>query len=890
MIKKVLMLAAFATLLMCMLSAGVLAGYEDGADCWHCGHYHWDDYMCSCGACSDSCTNDDCYRESHCYDCDECLTDKVFCSDCGRCEDCYVDNLYHCLQCGECKFFGETVCEDCLACEECYWQMGSHCIYCEECHYGGEDELCHTCFGCQSCVGEICEYCGSCDDCATNYNEMHCLECGECYENVPQCEVTSGHCEDCCLICEACDICLFDDGLEICEECDLCELCCTLAAEDLDCTCGEYCVLSSDWEEHICSECGTPFCAVEQCETCEKCLDCCESESECSDAMCVEDSEYDEHFCEDCGQCYHDVDMCEHCYDESENRCIECCEAIKEEEGDHEALYRSAWSYTEAYHYHECVYCDQEAHFSKREEHSFDGQGICTVCKYSNGTAGIITQHPKNVTATVTDVVYGGYDSPLSDVNNKVTFSVKAKDAKSYQWYYKCDEGKWTALEDSMAQWEGHKDYPFIEGAKTDTVKLSVPADACYCSYTYKCVVTGNDGVEYTSNTARLTAKHAFDNGYVVAEFGQAIMTLPLADNKKLYTYANIGHVYPCLGDGCEKNKTEKVEPHVFAGDYKVIETLSGEKWHEYRCEICDFPYRVQAEKDDVEVEETKEEKVEIKLVMAVEVKELDEPQAGNKPDYSAHLPNASYKFREVKNDYTENGISWYDITDKKYLKPYADTFKEGHEYQVKVYVIPETGYAFDAKLTGEISGNTAQIFFSKDVAVVSRKYKLSTQIPFTDVSDSDYYAPAVKWAYDTGVTTGTSDTTFGPEETCTRGQVVTFLWRAAGSPEPEVSNNPFKDVKKEDYFYKPVLWAVEKGITAGVSDNEFAPKTTCSSAHIITFLYRAMGVGSDGWYQQAREWAILEGLVDGTGLKVSPDEMCPRGAVVTFLYRYYGK
>ena len=160
--------------------------------------------------------------------------------------------------------------------------------------------------------------------------------------------------------------------------------------------------------------------------------------------------------------------------------------------------------------------------------------------------------------------------------------------------------------------------------------------------------------------------------------------------------------------------------------------------------------------------------------------------------------------------------------------------------------------------------------------------------VPFTDVPEDSYYADAVTWAYVTGVTTGTGDTTFSPEGSCTRGQVVTFLWRAAGKPEPASSENPFADVKESDYFYKAVLWAVEQGITKGTSETAFSPKQTCSSAHIITFLYRAMGIGADGWGAESANWAIEAGLTADTGLEINSKEDCPRAAVVTFLYRIY--
>lgn len=167
-------------------------------------------------------------------------------------------------------------------------------------------------------------------------------------------------------------------------------------------------------------------------------------------------------------------------------------------------------------------------------------------------------------------------------------------------------------------------------------------------------------------------------------------------------------------------------------------------------------------------------------------------------------------------------------------------------------------------------------------------RYGGAEPLPFTDVNEGDFFIDAVSWAYNNNVTKGTSDTTFGPWDSCTRGQVVTFLWRAAGEPEPSSRNNPFNDVFTTDYYYKPILWAVEQGITAGTSEYTFSPDDTCSSAHIITFLYRAKGIGSDGWYEEAKGWAEGEGILNGTGIKVSPDENCPRAAVATFLYLIY--
>ena len=159
---------------------------------------------------------------------------------------------------------------------------------------------------------------------------------------------------------------------------------------------------------------------------------------------------------------------------------------------------------------------------------------------------------------------------------------------------------------------------------------------------------------------------------------------------------------------------------------------------------------------------------------------------------------------------------------------------------------------------------------------------------PFTDVKEGDYFYDAVLWAFyaDPQVTDGMTDTTFGPYLTVTRGQCVTFLWRAMGKPEPTTDKNPFTDVPADQYYYKAVLWAVEKGITDGMTDTTFEPNTTLSTAHITTFLFRTLGVGTDGWYQEAADWAVKEKLLDGMNLMVAPNVDCPRGAVVTFLYR----
>ena len=159
---------------------------------------------------------------------------------------------------------------------------------------------------------------------------------------------------------------------------------------------------------------------------------------------------------------------------------------------------------------------------------------------------------------------------------------------------------------------------------------------------------------------------------------------------------------------------------------------------------------------------------------------------------------------------------------------------------------------------------------------------------PFVDVFESDRFYDAVLWAYyaEPQVTNGIDATHFDPSGTVTRDQAVTFLWRAMGCPEPKTAKSPFQDVTPEKYYYKAVLWAAEKGITIGTDETHFTPDQTCSTAHVFTFLYRTLGIGADGWYADAETWAGKAGLLEGLDIRVAPGVDCPRADVVTFLYR----
>lgn len=181
----------------------------------------------------------------------------------------------------------------------------------------------------------------------------------------------------------------------------------------------------------------------------------------------------------------------------------------------------------------------------------------------------------------------------------------------------------------------------------------------------------------------------------------------------------------------------------------------------------------------------------------------------------------------------------------------------------------------------------------------VEAMFKAAGNNPFIDVPAGSYYEDAVIWAVDKGITTGTSATTFNPNGICTRAQAVTFLWRAAGSPAPK-SMNSFADVPADAYYAKAVAWAVENGITSGTGGGKFSPNATCTRAQIVTFLYRAAGspavsggsvfsdVKAGAYYADAVTWAANKGITGGIGNGLfGSDNNCTRAQIVTFLYRY---
>ena len=219
----------------------------------------------------------------------------------------------------------------------------------------------------------------------------------------------------------------------------------------------------------------------------------------------------------------------------------------------------------------------------------------------------------------------------------------------------------------------------------------------------------------------------------------------------------------------------------------------------------------------------------------------------------------------------------------------------EGYELG-SIEVLDKNGDSLKLKELG--NGKYSFVMPNGKVSVEAEFVKTAAT-SFADVPANAYFADAVKWAVDKGITNGLTDTMFGPYESCTRAQIVTFLWRAAGSPEPKTASS-FTDVPANAYYAKAVAWAVENGITNGMSATEFAPDATCTRGQSVTFLYRALkgtasssvnftDVPANAFYADAINWAVANNVTNGTSnTTFSPNADCTRAEIVTFLYRAY--
>ena len=263
----------------------------------------------------------------------------------------------------------------------------------------------------------------------------------------------------------------------------------------------------------------------------------------------------------------------------------------------------------------------------------------------------------------------------------------------------------------------------------------------------------------------------------------------------------------------------------------------------------------------------------------------------GKKTPTEGFIPTETSERASAYKSFLNGGILGFSYSDETMnVALFANTLtNKGHQRDEYAYI---SNFIFSSNLS------------TKDYTGIKEG-----AISFPDVDMNTYYGPAVAWAVADGITTGMTDGTFAPSAACTRGQVVTFLWRAMGCPEPAKAAS-FSDVAADSYCAKAVAWAAEKGITTGKADGTFAPNDTVTRAQFVTFLYRCdkaagkdLSVGEDtnilsyndafsvpSYAIAAFQWACGAGVVQGNGNNLQPNNACTRAQVVTFLYRDLAK
>ena len=249
-----------------------------------------------------------------------------------------------------------------------------------------------------------------------------------------------------------------------------------------------------------------------------------------------------------------------------------------------------------------------------------------------------------------------------------------------------------------------------------------------------------------------------------------------------------------------------------------------------------------------------------------------------------------SYEEMYKENGYQLSDFSVYEQVETDFIK----TDFSSDRYGVSYFTV------YNGKMISILQGTRSETKRAEGAPVQKNLVdSVDFTMPFTDVSWAEYYADPVVWAVKQNITQGTTELLFSPADNCTRGQMVTFLWRAYGEQTPKNAKNPFKDVSSDAYYYKAVLWAVEAGVTDGTSATTFSPDDTVTRGQTVTFMWRAElkpGAKADNpftdvpageYYTNAVKWAVAKEITTGTSdTTFSPNDPCTRAHIVTFLYR----
>ena len=770
----------------------------DGTHCESCGTCKYCVTLCTeCMAICDECI-DFCTRCLTCADCSEYL-----CPDCGRCDECVDQFCHDCGTCSDCT----VICKECgEICRDCT-DMCSNCDVCRDCTGG---ELCPECGECENC-GKHCQGCGTCEDCKDI--------CPDCEEHCANCAVMCpdcSRCEDCvedfCPNCGTCAECARDDN-GMCDDCHYCGNCATL--------CTDCAALCKDCAQ-TCANCGICEQCEAFCDSCELCEVCCADVSSsygCSHGICVESDEWKTHYCTAGGHCT--TTLGEQDYDDDEHWywCGDGCTAKVNVEPH---VFSSAEITTQPTKTDEGVltyYCD--CGYSKTETipviteeghtHHCVPAVVAATCT-SGGYTVYTCECGYSYRANETPALGHTYEYQKDAGGHwlKCSFCTDEKPAAAHKF------GAWTVTKDATYTQPGTKQRTCLTCGYADEAEIPVIGHAGHFVISFEGTNIGDMlSVGASHKVPELPVLPPKEEGNLFDGWTDQKTGAPVKAGDVLTGDIVLTPVWKDCGDGSHTDSDhdlvcddcgKKLPAPV---SYLILEGANS-TWRKGSLTGLSFRSSADVAKfDGVTVDGTA-------IDAGCYSAELGSTRITLRAEYLETLPAGSHTLVIKAIDGT---------ADTSFTVLEAETAEPGSSN-----VVDTDLFALDQPCT------RAQIIFLLWRAAGSPEPKAMSS--FVDVPADDYYAKAVAWAVETGIVAGTSETTFGPDDPCTRAQIIFLLWCAAGSPEPKAMSS-FVDVPADAYYAKAVAWAVETGIVAGTSETTFGPDEICICAQALDAFHR---------------------------------------------------
>ncbi len=799
---------------------------SDCGMCGFCGYYVNGTHCPDCLKCT---RNEGCLVCDRCFDCggrcgDNCgelclechLDEDAACPDCGNC---FInDNHKRCGDCGRCEDCGEGFCETCGLCMDCCLDQGLHCPGCHGCNEEAE-LFCQACGYCSDCA-LVCPACReSCSECWSFY----CLDCGSCSNCKYLCE-TCERCEECVVLCADCHVICADCAL-LCENCQSCENCAQICPE-----CGE-----------ACSSCAVI------CPWCELCEDCCgenSREAGCDHGVCVMDPEWEDHWLAEHGglMVWLGVDRSSATVDEAITWRVTTLDAVGSVEysfdviwedpdaGEMDFFYEGAWTSSPTL----TLTPDRPGVYTVwlavRDEagKTASAEGGRVVVRYAPDSLRILSVTADKANAIMTHMItwtaeaQGGVGAKQYrfDIYRDTTIVTRTAYSASNQVSWKTSAGGLYKVKVHVKDAAGKElsclsnSIPVLEVLSAVPSKTSAEVGE-FVSWAVTMVgETNARRIRYDLLRDGQLIEQGFfvatpEYGYILEEPGVYTVRVTVRDAAGSFVLegeaVNVGLPLPVLRGTVREGQSLLSWDEVpdAASYYLYRRDYSDGAWGKWG-----LKYRG-AERSWSEETAAEGGKFEYR------VRALNGEVLGGFSNAVILGPNPFEDVREGK--WYHDAILWAYYHEPQITSGADLTHFAPNETCTRGQIMTFLWHAEKDPKPSELTN------------------------PFTDVKTGKYYYNAVLWAYhhEPQITGGTSLTTFGVNDPCTRAQVVTFLWKVKGAPEPETTENPFRDVKEGKYYYKAVLWAVENGISSGIGDGLFGTNESCTRAQIATFLYQ---------------------------------------------------